>query len=120
MVQKKLPKAELEKIKKRLLERKSELEKQLTELSTEKISDDAVQDSGDQALSSVMETLRNSLEDSEFAEYKRILKALKSIEEGTYGICIDCSEPISEKRLKYNPHASRCITCQEKFEAGES
>ena len=110
-------KADLDKVKKTLLERKNALEEQLYELSTEKITDDAVQDPGDQALTSVMETLRNSLQDTEFAEYQRILKALKSIEDGSYGICIDCGEAISEKRLKYNPHADRCITCQEAFEA---
>jgi len=120
MAQKKLKKTELERIKKKLLERKTELEKQLAELSTEKISDDVVQDTGDQALTSVMESLRNALQDTEYAEYNRILQALKAIDDGTYGICIDCGESISEKRLKYNPHASRCIACQEAFEAHEA
>jgi DnaK suppressor protein len=113
-------KVDLEKIKKKLLERKTELEAQLTELATEKVSDDEVQDPGDQALTSVMETVRNSLQDTEFSEYKRILKALKSIEDGRYGICIDCGEEISDKRLKYNPNAERCIGCQEAFESQEN
>jgi len=119
MAHKKLKSAEIEKIRKKLLDRKGELERQLKELSTEQISVDVVQDAGDQALSSVMESLRNSLQDSEYAEYTRILQALKAIESGTYGICIDCGQAISDKRLKYNPHASRCISCQEAFEAGE-
>ena len=113
-------KMDLEKIRKKLLDRKAELEAQLVELSTEKITDDEVQDPGDQALSAVMETVRNSLQDTEFEEYKRILKALKSVDEGRYGICIDCGEEISEKRLKYNPNAERCIACQEAFEAHEN
>jgi hypothetical protein len=27
--------------------------------------------------------------------------------------CIDCGEPISEKRLAAKPHAVRCVLCQE-------
>ncbi len=112
-------KMDLEKVRKKLLERKVALEEQLAELSTEKITDDEVQDAGDQALTSVMETVRNSLQDTEFGEYKRILKALKSLDDGRYGVCIDCGEAIAEKRLKYNSNAERCITCQEAFESHE-
>lgn len=117
MAHKKLMKAELEKVKQSLLARKKELEEQLTELATQQVSDDQVQDTGDQAIASVMETLRNSLQDSEYLEYTRILQALAAIDKGTYGICIDCGEPISEKRLKFYPNALRCIACQEASEA---
>ncbi len=120
MAHKKLSKVDLEKARKALLERKHELEKQLAEMSVEKVSDDVVQDVGDQALTSVMETLRSALQDTEYAEYVRIIQALKAIDSGTYGVCIDCGEFITEKRLKYNSAASRCITCQEKFESGEN
>jgi len=119
MKPKTLSKAELEKAKKQLLARKQELEQQLNELATQKVTDDQVQDPGDQALSAVMETLRNTLQDTEHQEYTRIIQALVAIDDGTYGICIDCGEPISEKRLKYHPNASRCIKCQEDVEAGK-
>ncbi len=89
----------------------------MKQLAGTPISIDQVQDTGDQALSSVMETLRNSLQDAEYQEYTRIIKALQAIKNGTYGICADCGEPIAEKRLKHNPHATRCIACQETFEA---
>lgn len=42
--------------------------------------------------------------------------ALKRIDEGTYGICEDCKQPISKTRLKALPQASLCIKCQEKRE----
>ena len=45
-----------------------------------------------------------------------IVKALEMIDEGTYGNCIDCEQPISERRLLSFPNASRCISCQEKAE----
>ena len=107
---------ELEHIKKLLLERKLELEMKLSQLSQEKVSDDQVQDPGDQALTSNMELLRNSFQDAEAEEYKRIVLALQKINDGTYGICVDCNEPIQEKRLKSFPNAARCLICQEAFE----
>lgn len=103
-------------IKEQLLARKHEIERELTELSQEKFSDDQVQDPGDQALTSSMESLKSSLQDTKIDEYKRITKALEMIEEGTYGICVDCGNPISEKRLQSFPNAARCISCQESFE----
>ena len=89
-------KSNLEAIKKLLLDRKIILEQELTRLSQEKFSDDQVQDPGDQALSSTMESLKVSLQDTERGEYNRINQALEKIEDGTYGICSDCGQPISE------------------------
>ena len=37
--------------------------------------------------------------------------ALKRIEDGTYGKCIDCGKDISERRLKALPEAERCLSC---------
>lgn len=102
-------------IKKQLLERKKELDRDLGELYKPSNFSD-VQDVGDQALSSSMETIKISLQDAELDEYNRIAKALEMIEEGTYGICVDCGQPISEKRLKLFPNATRCLKCQEILE----
>lgn len=107
----------LKEVKNQLLKRKNELEEILINLSQEKISDDQVQDLGDQALTSTMEAIRGSYQNTEHEEYNMILRALKAIDEGTYGICIDCSQPISEKRLKYYPNAQRCLACQEAIES---
>jgi DnaK suppressor protein len=107
---------DLEKVKKELQQRKMELEQELMRMSQEKVSDDQVQDPGDQAMTSTMESLRTSLQAAELMEYKRILRALEKIDEGTYGVCVDCSEPIKEKRLKLYPNAERCLSCQEAFE----
>lgn len=27
-------------------------------------------------------------------------------------VCLDCFDPLSRKRLKANPHAVRCVECQ--------
>jgi len=42
--------------------------------------------------------------------------ALRAIADGSYGICIECDEPIALKRLETIPWASHCIRCQEALE----
>ena len=59
------------------------------------------------------------LRDREQKLLKKIDKALKKIEEGTYGICEICGAEIDEKRLMARPEATLCIDCkraQEKLE----
>jgi DnaK suppressor protein len=113
-------KSNLDAIRKLLVQRKLELEQELTQLSQEKFSDGQVQDPGDQALSSTMESLKVSLQDTEREEYNRILAAIEKIDNGTYGICMDCGQPISEKRLASFPNAARCLACQETYEESRS
>lgn len=43
---------------------------------------------------------------------KSIQAALDRMEDETYGVCLNCENPISEKRLKAIPWASYCATCQ--------
>lgn len=106
----------LEAIRQELQARKVTLEEELKQLSQEKVTDAQVQDPGDQALASTMETLISSFQNSTRGEYERILHAIAKIDEGTYGQCTDCSQPISLKRLQSNPNAARCLACQEQFE----
>jgi len=42
--------------------------------------------------------------------------ALAHIEEGTYGICERCKQPIPPERLEIMPEARYCVTCQEIIE----
>lgn len=39
--------------------------------------------------------------------------ALKRINAGDFGICMDCEEPIAPKRLAAVPWAAYCLHCQE-------
>src|SRR5258708_14274488 len=112
-------KLELEKIKQDLLKRKLEIEQELQNLSNEKMVDGLSQDDGDQVVTLTMESLRQSLQDTEYNEYTNIMSALAAIDLGTYGIFQECHERISENRLKYNPNARRCLNCQEKSEKGQ-
>jgi DnaK suppressor protein len=44
--------------------------------------------------------------------------ALMRIEDGTYGICVNCGQEIPRERLEANPWASLCIDCKRKAEGG--
>jgi DnaK suppressor protein len=38
-------------------------------------------------------------------------QALSDVDEGRYGICVSCAEPIDPARLEVRPQARLCITC---------
>jgi DnaK suppressor protein len=68
------------------------------------------------------EIVRNSayrIRSRESRLIKKIEDRLQSIEDGTYGICEDCEEPISIERLEARPVTSYCITCKMRREAHE-
>jgi DnaK suppressor protein len=46
----------------------------------------------------------------------QVLNALRRIQEGTYGTCVDCGTLIPEGRLEARPEASRCVKCQAKWD----
>lgn len=108
---------DFEKVKKILIDRKRELETAIAQLQTENEAvSSQVQDPADQALSAAFESLKSSLHNNEYEEYKMIEKALEMIASGEYGMCVDCKNAISEKRLQSYPNATRCISCQEAAE----
>ena len=49
----------------------------------------------------------------------KIKEALQRIADGSFGICEECGEEISEERLKARPITSLCIACKKKQEAEE-
>ncbi len=70
-------------------------------------------DSGDLSQQSHEEWLflnRNNLEKTLLREVE---EALLRVKEGTYGVCQECDEPISPKRLQALPWAKFCVRCQE-------
>lgn len=48
-----------------------------------------------------------------------INRALEKIDNGMYGICEMCDEPIDVKRLRAKPFARFCISCREIFETNK-
>jgi DnaK suppressor protein len=50
-----------------------------------------------------------------YEKIKAIDAALERLKRGEYGICEECDEPISEKRLRAVPWTRYCLNCQENF-----
>lgn len=104
----------LEDVKTRLAERRQEIVGDGRESPEKK--DSRAKDTGDEALEISMEKLEGSMRATQMGELKLIDEALKRVELGKYGSCVDCESQISEKRLECFPYAARCIVCQERFE----
>ena len=45
------------------------------------------------------------------AELARIAGALERLEQGEYGYCVTCGEPIAPKRLELDPATPLCVNC---------
>jgi len=50
------------------------------------------------------------------SQRRAVIEAIKRLEEGVYGRCVDCAKPVPEGRLEARPEAARCVQCQGKRE----
>ncbi len=70
----------------------------------------------------VMESERNlelRIRDRERKLISKIDEALGRIDEGSFGLCEECDEPIGAKRLQVRPVTTLCIRCKEEQEQAE-
>jgi DnaK suppressor protein len=51
--------------------------------------------------------------DRDSALVERLRCAISRLNDGSYGVCLQCDEEIAPKRLKAIPWAELCIVCQE-------
>ena len=116
----KMPKKELEKYRRLLQEKKNALLAELakTKNAEEETTEESTQDIADKAVSSYTREFLYSLNDSERNTILQIDQALARIEDSTYGTCLNCGNPISEKRLTAIPWSRHCVDCQELAEKG--
>lgn len=76
-------------------------------------------DEMDLASSEGMQSFEFRLRGREKMFLSKIEGALKKIDSGDFGICEDCEEPISVKRLEARPETDLCIRCKEEQEREE-
>ena len=116
----KMPKKELEKYRKLLQEKKTSLLADLakTKHAEEETTEESTQDIADKAVSSYTREFLYSLNDTERNTMQQIDQALSRIEDGSYGLCLNCGSPMSEKRLTAIPWSRHCVDCQELAEKG--
>jgi DnaK suppressor protein len=87
--------------------------KTMSEMSQE---DDAFPDPLDRAMSESTRTIELKKRDRERKLIQKILKAIRKVEDNSYGTCEECGDEISEERLRVRPEATLCIKCKEEQE----
>jgi len=116
-----LKKKDLKRFREILLARKKEIlrnaQRTLSEDMT--LESDDLPDEMDLASSEYLQSFTFRLRGREKTFLKKIDHALAKIEEGTFGICEECEEPISIKRLEARPETTLCIRCKEDQERME-
>ncbi|MCU0665335.1 MAG: TraR/DksA family transcriptional regulator [Myxococcota bacterium] len=113
---------DLEKFEKLLYEKRQRLLKNAQQtLESEMTLDSAdLPDEMDLASSEYLQSFQFRLRGRERSFLSKIDKALEKIKDGSFGVCEECSEPISPKRLEARPETSMCIKCKEEQEREES
>ena len=116
----KIDKKTLSQFKKVLLKEREQIvgEVKQTYASSQEMGQDGIQDIGDEAANIYNKQILLSLNESERMRLQEVDEALDRIGGGTYGICEECSEPISLKRLEVRPVAKYCVACLSKLERG--
>ncbi len=126
MTKKKLSKEKLKKFEELLLKEKEKILNQIEQLKNESLNKTLRESSGDLSSHTLhMADLATDSYDRDFsldlvsneqAVLYKIEQALKRIEEGTYGFCLECGKKISDKRLSAVPYAELCLKDQRKKE----
>ena len=115
-----MEKKRLELYKKRLLERRGQLQEIVSKAEQDgrEADEEAAQDIADKATNSyTKEVLFKKSNDDRFI-LQLIQEALDRMEEGSYGTCVHCGGEMQQKRLDAVPWARHCLDCQEKQEQG--
>src|SRR5499426_1494947 len=110
-----LKKKDLKRFRDILLSKKKEILRNAKRTLNEDMTLDAddMPDEMDLASSEYLQSFTFRLRGREKTFLKKIDHALAKIDEGTFGICEECEEPISPKRLEARPETTLCIRCKE-------
>ena len=104
----------------RLLSRRESLFSQVTEaeMSSRERDLEATQDPADMAANAYTKELLISMSANDRKLLQLIDEALERVEGGEYGECVNCGEPVAEKRLDAVPWTRYCLKCQDMQERG--
>jgi RNA polymerase-binding protein DksA len=73
---------------------------------------------GDMATATLDREIDYTLEENSERLLNAIDAALQRIEDGTYGTCQTCGQPIGAERLDALPYTTQCIDCKRREERG--
>ena len=116
-----LKKKELKRFREILEEKKDEILRNAKKTLNEDmmLDVDDLPDEMDLASSEYLQSFQFRLRGREKTFLKKIDHAMAKIEAGTFGVCEECEEPISMKRLEARPETTLCIRCKEDQERTE-
>lgn len=117
----KIKKDRLAQFRKALLDKRRQLEDEVgrSALYGKGQEDDSIKDLGDQATTAYTREFLFELGNGDRRLLKEVVTALRKLDEGGFGECERCGEPIAEKRLEALPFARYCIDCQRAIEQEE-
>ena len=106
------------KFKKRLLDKEQELLSDIARLETEARAAGEVEVGDQSDAATTSQAASESLQEDALASRTlvEVQDALRRIEDGTYGKCIQCGRDIEPARLEAIPWARYCLKDQEKFD----
>ncbi len=114
---------DLQQMRQRLEQKQQELQDsiaRLTEAHPQPVdaveASDGSQDFEDVAVDFLETQQEQSLLVNQQALLIEVQRAIERIDNGTYGKCVECGQPIPEKRLEALPWAARDVKCEEKLE----
>lgn len=111
---------QLEQFRLRLQGMLSELQGEVVETVTDMRSEaEPFPDPNDRASLESDRNLTLRIRDRERKLRSKIEEALARIEDGSFGICESCGEPIGAKRLEARPVTTLCVACKESQEDEE-
>ena len=116
-----MDKVELEKFKVALEEKREEIIRRAEQTLRQDMAldSDDFPDEMDLASSEYLQAFTFRLRGREKTFLDKISKALERIEDGSFGVCEECGEEISVKRLEARPETTLCIRCKEDQERVE-
>ncbi len=109
---------DLNQLRERLLVYKEQLLQEIHDKLIKEGSGDAVSlankvhDKQEESLSEMLTEINLAMLSQYQHELINLERAIKRLDEGEYGTCIDCGAPIASARLQAYPTAVRCINCQ--------
>ena len=83
------------------------------------VSTDDLPDEADLAASEITQSLTFELRNRERVMIAKINTALARIQDGSFGSCEGCEEPIEKRRMEARPFCTFCVACQEAHEHRE-
>jgi RNA polymerase-binding protein DksA len=105
-------------VRKNLIDMLEELDDKLSRISDDvkHIENPPEQDFSESAVENENNEVLDALGIAARNEIEKIKQAIHRIDEGTYGKCLICGQPIKQERLAALPYANHCITCAQQEE----